>query len=231
MGYRGKFMMQTEDLHSIHIDYSQTVKPYHYVVANLLVKHCCAIDPLIIDIGSGVGHTLKRVKELLPKSRVIAADVDKKCLKITSNRVELENSIPIKDIEQLYEKHNYYDAIILSHVLEHTLRPADTVKKLVKMLRPGGILLLAVPNPVRPGVFVASLLKRNYVNKGHVYAWDRSHFINFLDNILGLDVVCYSSDYVELPFLKRWRPFRMLGLWLVKFFPWLSFSNIAVIKK
>lgn len=223
--------MQTDSLPSVHIDYSQSSKPYHFVVANLLLEYCCENDPLIIDIGSGVGHTLKRVKELLPKARVVAADVDKKCLKITSDRVELEKIIPIKNIEQLFEKHNRYDAIILSHVLEHTLRPADTVKDLMKMLRPGGILLLAVPNPVRPGVFVASFLKRNYVNKGHAYAWDRSHFINFLENILGLDVVCYSSDFIEFPFFKRWAIFRKLGVWMAQFLPWLSFSNIAVIKK
>ena len=111
------------------------------------------------------------------------------------------------------------------------IHPIEIIGGLIRKINPGGILVLAVPNPVRLGVFVAALRKRHYVNRGHVFAWDRSHWINFLENILGLNVICYSSDFIELPFLKRWNLFLRLGEAMVRYTTWLSFSNIAVIKK
>jgi len=215
---------------SVHIDYEQTDKPHHKVVATLVAKYCNE-DARIIDIGCGLGHTLSYVKELLPNARLVAADIDKNCLKITAERVELKQKMLLNDVGDLFDHNDTYDAVIASHVLEHTLRPADTVKGLMRLVRPGGVLVLAVPNPVRPLVFLAALRKRHYVNRGHVCAWDRSHWINFLENIMGLDVICYSQDFIELPLLRRWSIFQLLGEWLARYFPWLSFSNIAVIRK
>jgi len=127
-----------------------------------------------------------------------------------------------------------FDLVVMSHVLEHMLDPVAALQSALEVLRPGGHLLLAVPNPVRPSVFLASLLRREYVNRGHVVAWDRAHWINFLERILALEVVRYASDSVPV-FPERWK--RRIGLlgrceeWLVGPFPWLSFSNIAVVRK
>ena len=215
---------------NVHIDYHQPMKPHHKVVARLVNRYSHR-KPYVIDIGCGVGHTLKLIKELLPSAILVAADTDASCLRITEKRVKLEQKILIKNIEELFEKENFFDTVIMSHVLEHMLRPVDIVISLMRMLKPGGILVLAVPNPVRPRVFLSALMKRHYVNRGHVCAWDRSHWINFLENILSLDVICYSQDFVELPFLRKFHIFSRLEEWLSKILPWLSFSNIAVVKK
>ena len=39
-----------------------------------------------------------------------------------------------------------YDAILLSHVLEHLRHPAVVLRRLAERLRPGGVVLIAVPN-------------------------------------------------------------------------------------
>ncbi len=41
---------------------------------------------------------------------------------------------------------NYFDLVILWHVLEHLDNPAHTLGRLCQLLRPGGILILEVPN-------------------------------------------------------------------------------------
>jgi len=53
----------------------------------------------------------------------------------------------------------------MSHVLEHLLRPADVIVEMMKMLRLNGIMILAVPNPVRPDVFLAAIRKKNMLIK------------------------------------------------------------------
>jgi hypothetical protein len=97
-----------------------------------------------------------------------------------------------------------------------------------------GHLLLAVPNPVRPTVFFGNIRKKHYVNPGHVYSWDRSHWMNLLERVLGLDVVEYASDEVKL---FSWRMLRAVPrlktveIALSRWVPWWSFSNIAVVRK
>ena len=126
-----------------------------------------------------------------------------------------------------------YDTCVMAHSLEHMLSPAVAVREVLAHLKPQGHLVLAVPNPVRPTVFFGNLRQRDYVNRGHVYAWDRAHWMNFLERILGLEVVEYASDEVKLfsaralriaPFLKR------LEIRLSTLAPWWSFSNIAVVR-
>lgn len=215
---------------SCHIQYDQYEKSYHRIVASLVAEYCQQ-DAKILDIGCGLGYTLKRVAEKLPKAILSAADIDEHCLHATREKVALSEVIQLERIEDLFEKAGQYDAVIMSHVLEHTIRPADTIEGIYKVLTPGGILVLAVPNPVRPDVFLSALLRRHYVNRGHAYAWDRSHWMNFLENIMNVNVVCYSQDFAWLPNTKRFNWLVRLGEFLSHYFPWLSFSNIAVIRK
>jgi len=171
---------------SKHIDYTQKPKHYHKIVAGLLNKYIDKKDGRILDVGCGVGHTLAEIRKFLPQARLVATDIDKKCLEVTEKRINIDGKFLIRKIEDIAGSNNYgkFDAIIMSHVLEHLLRPADVIVEMMKMLRLNGIMILAVPNPVRPDVFLAAIRKKNYVNKGHAYAWDRSHWMNFLENIL-----------------------------------------------
>ena len=65
-------------------------------------------------------------------------------------------------------------------------------------------------------------------------AWDRAHWRNFLERILGLEVVCYASDSVPLfpERLRRVAPFlEGAEVALARLVPWLSFSNLAVVRR
>jgi 2-polyprenyl-3-methyl-5-hydroxy-6-metoxy-1,4-benzoquinol methylase len=220
-GFRGK---------NIHIQYNQKIQPYHQVVAELVCKHA-EDNASILDIGCGVGHTLCEIKKMNKAFKITAVDIDEKCLEITRQRVTLHNEICIKKIEDLFAMMLPFDTVIMSHVLEHIYRPMDIIIKVLSLLHPGGIMILAVPNPLRPSVFLGALWKWHYVNRGHVYSWDRSHWINFLENILSLNVICYSQDYVPLlPFLTELRLLRPFKKLLAKVLPWLSLSNIEVIR-
>jgi 2-polyprenyl-3-methyl-5-hydroxy-6-metoxy-1,4-benzoquinol methylase len=126
-----------------------------------------------------------------------------------------------------------FDTCIMAHSLEHMLNPADAVRQVLAHMKPKGHLVLAVPNPVRPTVFFGNVRQRHYVNRGHAYAWDRSHWMNFLETILGLDVIEYASDEVKLFSARALRvlpALKQFEVLLSRWVPWWSFSNIAVVR-
>lgn len=218
-----------------HIDLRFQVRrrnlPYHQQVANLALKYSAPGDT-ILDIGTGAGSIPYMLNG---RGRSIdIADAYQECLDTAAGRAEVREAHLIDEASFDVTRripHRDYAVVTMSHVLEHIANPVQAVRDALTLVRPGGHLILAVPNPVRPVVIIASIFRRRHVNKGHVVAWDRSHWMNFLENILELDVREYSSDFVQiLPrhhigFLTR------LEVGLAKLLPWLSFSHIAVVAK
>jgi len=219
--------------HNIHLPYDQPVQVHHRVVACLAHKH--TPQGRVLDVGCGLGYTLQELRRLNPGLSLHAADTDEVCLRLTRAKVADVTTIRMRqgcfDVESLGSG---YDACILSHVLEHLPRPLESVQKLLSILNPGGHLILAVPNPVCPAVFLNSILRRRIANPSHLQAWDRSHWMCFLENGVRAEVVEYAGDEVRvLP--GRWK--RKLGfvekahVALAKALPWWSYSNIAVIRR
>ena len=216
---------------NVRIPYNQELMPYHEEVARLV----CENTPnkgIVLDVGCGVGHTLIECQRRNPSLKLVAADIDPACLAITQKRVELHQALQVTPtLDELLSMDLKVDTVIMSHVLEHMHRPLDTLLGIMGLCRPDGIAVLAVPNPVRLQVFVGNIFRWHYVNRGHVYAWDRSHWMNFLENIANLNVVCYSQDFFPLPLRARFGVIRLLERRLASVLPWLAFSNIAVVRK
>jgi len=194
----------------LDLELSDTM-PYHEVVADLVCKYAKPSDR-IIDLGCGLGHVIAEVQAKNADLKFDIADAYDACLEATAKRGEIGKQITLNEL---------------------TFNVREQVKDddIFSILEPGGIVIVAVPNPVRPSVFVLNLLKRHYVNRGHVHSWDCSHWRNFLENIMGYEVLEYRSDYIQLPAATRSSLSRNIGKFLVKMTPWWGFSNIAVIKK
>jgi 2-polyprenyl-3-methyl-5-hydroxy-6-metoxy-1,4-benzoquinol methylase len=219
---------------NVHIRPDKDYTYYHQVMAALVLEHTPKAGR-VLDLGCGMGHLLSLVHELEGSYQLVGADAFPDCVRRTQERVPSARTVQVpEDRIDFSQLGGDYDTCIMAHSLEHMLRPADVVREVLDHVKPGGHLVLAVPNPVRPTVFFSNVKQKHYVNKGHVYAWDRSHWMNFLERILGLEVVTYASDEVRLfservlrvaPVLKR------LEIGLSRFVPWWSFSNIAVVRK
>lgn len=221
------------------IDFDDKPKVYHTVIADLICKY--VRRGKILDIGVGFGYIPKLIKKKNADITITVTDTDSNCLEITSKCVDVKKALHTENISDIL-RYGKFDAVVLSHSLEHMHNPYEAVQIAMKLVKKDGILVLAVPNPVRPNIFVGNILKKHYVNKSHMYAWDRSHWINFLENILKLNVVEYAEDQVQfLPGRLKEMFFKYvpiigqiiirLEIYLAKLVPWWSFSNIAVIKK
>lgn len=219
---------------NVHISPGKSTTHYHRVMTELVLRYTAGRGR-VLDIGCGLGHLLELICASDPSLELVGADAFPDCVARTQERVPTARVVLVPEDHLDFELlGDGYDTCIMAHSLEHMLSPAEAVREVLAHVKPKGHLILAVPNPVRPTVFFGNLARRDYVNRGHVYAWDRAHWINFLERILGLEVVEYASDEVKLfsgrvlrvaPFLKK------IEIALSRWVPWWSFSNIAVVRK
>ncbi len=94
-----------------------------------------------LDIGSGEGNTL--IEGLRRGWNVTGID-------IVDNRIDKAKSEGINFITGNFIDYNFpenhFDFIYLDSVLEHVLNPREYLLKIKKILKPGGIVYIGVPN-------------------------------------------------------------------------------------
>lgn len=95
---------------------------------------------LAIDLGCGSGGLLRRLKETHPTLGVEMSEHAREICASFGLDVRpgwLPDEIPAE--------HGSADVIVLSDVLEHVEKDAETVRAAARILRPGGILVCTVP--------------------------------------------------------------------------------------
>jgi SAM-dependent methyltransferase len=86
----------------------------------------------ILDVGAGEGTLLDALRS---RGREASG------LERNSDRADIENR-PIAEVEG----RDRYAAIVFWHSLEHLGDPGDTATEAARLLRPGGVIVIAVPN-------------------------------------------------------------------------------------
>jgi SAM-dependent methyltransferase len=96
----------------------------------------------VLDIGCGPGVLINQMRsrgwrvrgtERSPSAAQQARDV-------------FHLDVSAVDVDELVATGATFDAVVLWHVAEHLHSPGDTVRGIARLLRPGGVLLMAVPN-------------------------------------------------------------------------------------
>jgi SAM-dependent methyltransferase len=100
----------------------------------------------VLDIGCGPGVLLHQMRtrgwtvrgtERSPGAARQARDV-------------FHLDVRAQDVDDLVAEGATFDAVVLWHVAEHLHTPAAAVRHIARLLRPGGVLLIAVPNFASP---------------------------------------------------------------------------------
>ena len=162
--------------------------------------------PAIVDVGSEIG-LLRSLAPRVPGARWIGLDRSVANQYVVAagydelHECDLEQSIPLAD--------DSADIIVCSHILEHLRNPENTLGEAIRVLRPGGVLL--VGSPVLPSP-VAAYYQRRYkreletgkrqlgqhVTAFHPRMWKR------LAAQLGLEVEIFAGSHV-----LRWTGSRL----------------------
>ncbi len=77
---------------------------------------------------------------------------------------DISNGIPFPD--------GAYDFVFCIEVLEHVPNPYGTLGEIHRVLKPGGVLVLSVPNPYHFKEIIWNVL-RIPDRQGHIYGWTR----------------------------------------------------------
>lgn len=203
------------------------------VVQQALIEKGASLE--VLDIGPGNGDAKKFVDALAGKARWAAVEVTPRyieaCKQVGYERiidgVDLERApLPIPDAS--------YDVVIASHVLEHLENAPDALKDWLRVVRPGGHLLIGVPMHFGWLAALAALKYRMFGRR------PRQHCLFFSMRSLrrfftGLPVqriwgFRFFSARQWLP-LEDWQWFYRFSRWLGDKAPWLTGEVIVHLRK
>ena len=136
----------------------------------------------ILDFGCGHGQFLGACRRRLPAAELVGFEMSPE--QCASVQAALE--IPVFcDQNKLHQRYSDgFDLITLWHVLEHTREPGRLIARLFESLRPGGRMILAVPNRSSLGMRV----------RREKWAWCQAPYIHLWHfSLSGLRALIESS--------------------------------------
>ena len=238
-----------------HLDYDEPILGYHEVVAELAASLLPTPDrrpaaygpvlpealggppasgsrPRVVDLGCGPGQILGELADRRPDATLVGVDGDPECLRRAAARCP-DAALVEADISDpgpaLVGRHGPFDLVLSSHSLEHLPDPVAALGAWRGLLRPGGRLVVAVPNVLQPLMMARALVRRPKANDGHYYVWDRAHFENFC-RLAGFGITERALDYVPLVPVRTRRRFPAIaGIERALLGPLPHFSNSHIV--
>lgn len=131
----------------------------------------------VLEVGCGQGHFLRRIKTLY---NAVGIELNPKAIR------ECEAfglKVSGRPLESVSEKFN---AIVTFEVLEHVSNPRAFIEDMLRLLRPNGYLLLAVPDP--QGYFSEAERILLDMPPHHVLSFSKKTFLK-ISELLDLDLL------------------------------------------
>ena len=100
----------------------------------------------LLDVGAGSGVFLAEAKKRGWQTRGV--EIDPRA--VSYARRQFGISLFNDELMKLKIPGQFFDAVHLNHVLEHVYNPAELLVKIKSILKPGGYLIIEVPNEVYP---------------------------------------------------------------------------------
>jgi len=132
----------------------------------------------VLEIGCGAGNTLVWLKNLKHCTWIAGVEISPEAVEVARERLDAvypvnieQNSIPIQE--------STLDLILCLDVLEHMIDPWEVVRRLHKLLKPGGALIVSIPNVRNKEVLFPLLFKGTweYTDAGFL---DKTHLRFFV---------------------------------------------------
>lgn len=143
----------------------------------------------ILDIGCGEGrHTIKAAQ--MDRTRCIGADFGFENLIETRKKIDFHKNwgdlnctcldLSCMDVRELPFNNNIFDCVICSEVLEHIPDDKKAISELVRIVKPGKLLVISVPRFVPEKI--CWMLSDEYfnANMGHVRIYKKKPLIKLM---------------------------------------------------
>ncbi|WP_406478769.1 class I SAM-dependent methyltransferase [Streptomyces sp. NBC_01615] len=153
-----------------------------------------------LDVGTGHGHFPAVAKEVHPYTAFDGLDATRRVEKArAAGRVEEAHRGRLTDPRTAERLRARYDVVSMFHHLEHTPDPREELRAALVVLRPGGHLLVEVPDP---DCAFGALLGKWWVSYGqprHLHLMPLPNLLGELES-LGCEVVATDRREPHIPY-------------------------------
>lgn len=163
--------------HGVNPWMSQEPQLRHWTVGKVLewVPH----NSRVLDAGCGIGHMLGDLSTVYDATGIDIAG------EYVQYAQEFGCDARVGWLERLEFSDDTFDAAVCCDTLEHVRDPARVVAELRRIVKPGGVLVVRVPNGIETGVGRDG----GFGFPVHLQQWDRTELHQFLGGtLLGTDI-------------------------------------------
>lgn len=157
----------------------------HMYLAQPIMERIAPVkSPLILDAATGTGRLpLALLRHAHFQGRVIGVDLSRRMLSHAATKFnDTHTNLLWVPAEQLPFSDNCFDVVTCLEALEFMERPENTLIELIRVLRPGGVLLTTnrINTKLMPGKTfvdddVAAMLQRNGMGQVEIMGWQADY--------------------------------------------------------
>jgi 2-polyprenyl-3-methyl-5-hydroxy-6-metoxy-1,4-benzoquinol methylase len=172
----------------------------------------------VLDVGCGEGNFLTKAQA--KGAQAFGIEFNKEAAKIAGGKGIHMHEESLSDHQFI----DFYDVVTSFQVLEHVADPVAFVRGCIKVLRPGGTLVIGVPNDDS----FLRLDSSNYLNQPphHMGLWNRNS-LTVLATVTDLEIKTFEIEpLAEVDWYQAVMENRYLGPWRKRLYYRLGFADI-----
>lgn len=131
----------------------------------------------LLDVGSGSGRYGVRFAEDFPKSEVYLTDITDESLAVIRHSIEVigvkNTVVQREDMFSFSFADGYFDVIFCDVVIQHVAHPKRAIREMLRVLRPGGCLIISSVNRWNFHSLMKQILK--LFGRPYCYGYEKSY--------------------------------------------------------
>lgn len=162
--------------------------PYSFIPRMELLAHMDLQKPglSVLEVGCACGATLLTIRNAAPEARLYGIELDERAADFARHFAVVE----ALDVEKLHKPlwQGTFDYIVLGDVIEHLREPWQAMQHLAALLKPGGRVIVSVPNVLHVSVFRMMLQGRwayedaGILDRTHLRFFTRTEILTLLQD-------------------------------------------------
>lgn len=184
----------------------------------------------VLEVGCGAGSSLEWLKKERDCRWVAGVEIDHTAAAAARKKLDALYEGNVEDLNLPIEEGSL-DAILFPDVLEHMIDPWALIKRLQALLKPGGQIIISIPNVRHFKVLWPLLVKGEWeyqeagiLDRTHLRFFTRKTALKLVD---GFEIESVTATGLERGSKAAWLNLATFGL----FRPFLEFQYIIVVRK